>query len=124
MYQSFSLFISVLFLSFSRMNGKTNSYIFDNLSKVLKHQSLSFISWWCITPKRHLEKLVKNALYMSKGGIKRFIIAKYNEKYGFLPAIPFWLLWKQKAIKRFAERYLPNRSSNFSKTLIVFLGDA
>ena len=58
-----------------------------------------------------------------KGDTKRFIIAKYIEEYGFLLATPFRLPWKQKTIKRFAERYIPNRSSNFNETLTLFLGD-
>ena len=78
---------------------------------------------WCFTPKRHFEKLFKNGLSMSKGGTKIFIIAKYNEKYGFLLATPSQLPWKQKTMKRFAERHLPNRSSNFNETLTVLLGD-
>ena len=60
---------------------------------------------------------------MSKGGINRFIFARYNEEYGFLLATILWLLWKQKTIKRFAERYLLNRSTIFIETLTVFLGD-
>ena len=60
---------------------------------------------------------------MSKGGTNRFIIARYNEEYGFLLATILWLLWKQETIKRFAERYLPNRSTIFIETLTVFLGD-
>ena len=95
-----------------------------NAAKFIKTilESSHNVRWW-FTPKRHLEKLVKNALYKSKGGNKRFIIAKYNEEYGFLLATLFRLPWKQKTIKRFAERYLPNRSSNFNETLTVFLGD-
>ena len=60
---------------------------------------------------------------MSKGGTKRFFIAKCNEEYDFLLASFFRLPWKQETIKRFAERYLPNRSSNFNEILTVFLGD-
>ena len=41
---------------------------------------------------------------MSKGGTNRFIIARYNEEYGFLLATILWLLWKQETIKRFADQ--------------------
>ena len=82
---------------------------------------LHLILRWCITPKRHLEKPVKNALYMSKGGTKGFIIARIWKIWRF--TCHTLLVSMETENKRFAERYLPNRSSSFNETLTVFLGD-
>ena len=51
---------------------------------------------------------------MLKRGNRRVMMTKYKNEFGFSVAAMFWLPYKQKTVKRFAEGYLHNRSSKFN----------